>query len=257
MSIFNTLFITDIHHIFEATFEKPTKFPMNNRTSYGICFASFGEVIYKHNGCKYICNKNQAVIIPKGSSYSIECYSQGSFPLINFLATDDFVLNEFVEIPLKNPNIYINLLSSLSAEFANKNATGYATTLCLLYKIIAELSREGETQTNTAISNIMDYINANFCNTDLNNSSLALLSNLSVSHFRSLFKSTYKTSPMNYIQTLRIGKAKQLLINSQYSVSQIADACGFSSLYSFSRAFKSTVGMSPSEYSKENRIYVI
>ena len=68
------------------------------------------------------------------------------------------------------------------------------------------------------------------------------------------FKEKYGISPSEYVAELRISKAKELLLNEDINISEIAQECGFSSLYSFSRAFKENVGISPIKFRK---IYTI
>lgn len=46
--------------------------------------------------------------------------------------------------------------------------------------------------------------------------------------------------------------AKQLLSENLSKISEISERCGFSSVYHFSRAFSIRVGMTPSEYAKQN-----
>ena len=42
------------------------------------------------------------------------------------------------------------------------------------------------------------------------------------------------------------------MVSSGLNVSQVAQSCGYDSLYSFSRAFKKTTGLSPLAYKKVN-----
>lgn len=57
-------------------------------------------------------------------------------------------------------------------------------------------------------------------------------------------------SPMEYYMDLKIKEAKKLIREKNYSVSQISDMLGYSSVHIFSRAFKKAVGMSPTAYGK-------
>ena len=69
-------------------------------------------------------------------------------------------------------------------------------------------------------------------------------------HLRRIFKSAVNTTPVKYINYLRLEKAKNMLINSNYSVNEIAFSVGFEDAYYFSRLFKKEIGISPSEYKK-------
>lgn len=63
-----------------------------------------------------------------------------------------------------------------------------------------------------------------------------------------IFKEQFGISIINYLSGIRITHAKQLLRFSDKSIEQVGFACGISPLYYFSRMFKQTEGISPSEY---------
>lgn len=68
------------------------------------------------------------------------------------------------------------------------------------------------------------------------------------SHFTKVFKARMDIPPSSYLQDLRMAKAKEMLEQSSYSVTEIALSLNFSDLYAFTRAFKNYFGTSPSEY---------
>ena len=65
-----------------------------------------------------------------------------------------------------------------------------------------------------------------------------------------LFQDQLGMTPVEYINKLRIEKAKELLANSQDTIISIALQCGFGSLSTFYNFFRRLVGMSPTQYSK-------
>ncbi|MBE6647858.1 MAG: helix-turn-helix transcriptional regulator [Ruminococcaceae bacterium] len=93
--------------------------------------------------------------------------------------------------------------------------------------------------------------------TSINNSLLAQKCNLSKTHFRKLFLAKFGITPRQFIIDLRINQAKQLLATGPLKISAIAEACGFSSQYHFSRCFKAHTTMTPTEYMILNRNHVI
>ncbi|HEY9260180.1 AraC family transcriptional regulator [Chitinophaga sp.] len=71
-------------------------------------------------------------------------------------------------------------------------------------------------------------------------------------HFIRLFKSAYGKSPHQYLKSVRIEKAQQLLKEGK----TVADSCfsvGFQSLTTFSGLFKKVVGESPSAYAARHK----
>ena len=75
---------------------------------------------------------------------------------------------------------------------------------------------------------------------------------MSETHLRRIFASELGHSPAAYLAEIRINNAKRLLCEyPDYSVSQVSDACGYSSVYYFSTTFHEVVGCSPSRYREE------
>lgn len=64
------------------------------------------------------------------------------------------------------------------------------------------------------------------------------------------FRRDFGCSVMQFVINERLKKAKHLLLSTTYSVSEIAERCGFENVYYFSNTFKKTTGISPLEYRK-------
>lgn len=79
-------------------------------------------------------------------------------------------------------------------------------------------------------------------------SDLAAAAFSSPAHFVRRFKAAFGETPHRYLQRRRIERAKEMLRNTQTSVTEICFAVGFSSLGTFSRTFKHLSGASPSRY---------
>lgn len=67
-------------------------------------------------------------------------------------------------------------------------------------------------------------------------------------HLIRTFRRAYKQTPHQYLMARRIAKAKELLRNSELSITEICVTIGFESLGSFSTLFRNTVGISPRAY---------
>jgi AraC-like DNA-binding protein len=76
---------------------------------------------------------------------------------------------------------------------------------------------------------------------------------LSPSQLRLLFKRATSVSLGRYIELTRLTHAFFLLKNSDQNVSQVAYACGYKSIHSFSRMFKRHNGISPRAFRKRER----
>lgn len=76
---------------------------------------------------------------------------------------------------------------------------------------------------------------------------------VSESHLRKLFREHLKLSVGEFVRRTRINKACGLLRTSQLNISQVAEICGFSSVYAFSRTFRQQTGLAPSRFRNEAR----
>ncbi len=72
--------------------------------------------------------------------------------------------------------------------------------------------------------------------------------NFSRYHFIRLFRQAFHQTPHQYLTHKRIEKAKQLLAESDLTVTDVCLAVGFESLGSFSTLFRKAVGQSPTVY---------
>lgn len=83
---------------------------------------------------------------------------------------------------------------------------------------------------------------------DLSLSEVAKAVNTSTFYFCKMFKKATGLNFTDYISRVRIEKAKNLLINPNLRVSEIAYEIGFQSLTHFNRVFRKMTGQSPTEY---------
>ncbi len=70
-----------------------------------------------------------------------------------------------------------------------------------------------------------------------------------------LFRKKFDTTPMNFLQQLRIEKSKEYLEFSNFTISEIAESVGLSAPY-FSRLFNMKEGISPTDYREQARTVV-
>lgn len=76
---------------------------------------------------------------------------------------------------------------------------------------------------------------------------LAKQVNLSIPAFHTHFKTVTSTSPMQYIKTIRLHKARLMMIRENFNVEDTARCVGYESVSQFSREFKRLFGSSPIE----------
>ena len=99
---------------------------------------------------------------------------------------------------------------------------------------------------------LLDYIEHNLSEC-ITLDSLAQQAHFDKSYLIARFKESMGASPMRYVSHLRIERAKVLLATTDDSITQIAQAVGFSSIHYFSRFFKEKEGVAPIEYRQQRQ----
>ena len=84
-------------------------------------------------------------------------------------------------------------------------------------------------------------------NTEFGKDDFASAMNVSTSLLYKKIKSLTDQSPTDFIKMVRLDYALELLQNHKYSVTEISELCGFSSIGYFSTVFKKHFGKSPTD----------
>ncbi len=95
---------------------------------------------------------------------------------------------------------------------------------------------------------IVDYMHENI-GEKIRIKDLTDLSSFNKVTVTNLFKRSFGKGPIDYFIDMKIERAKLLLREKNYNITQISELLGYSSIHFFSRQFKIKTGMSPEEYS--------
>ncbi|WP_026810488.1 AraC family transcriptional regulator [Arenibacter latericius] len=96
---------------------------------------------------------------------------------------------------------------------------------------------------------VYDYVMDNF-KTKISLDEIASLLNMTPTSFCRYFKPRANKTFTRFVNEIRIGHARKLLLEDNFNISQISYECGFNALSNFNRQFKSIVKMSPHEFRK-------
>mgnify|MGYP005761175731 CR=1 FL=1 len=107
-------------------------------------------------------------------------------------------------------------------------------------------------QENPTIFLIKKYISQNYMKENLSVKDISAHVFLSTSYVCTFFKNETGSTLNQYITEYRMEKAKQLLMDSRYKISDISSRVGYSDGNYFGKSFKKHTGLSPSEYREKN-----
>lgn len=254
MDLFNEIVVTYLVNPPKVAYmEKGQVYQTVNRECFGLVLCLEGEAAYTMNGKTYVSNKNTALILPKGGSYSRLGVTEGLFAIVNFQAKE-LPDTDILTFPLQNYQECLEDFEKLRKLCLRQN--GHLKAYSVFYRLLEKVFAASMSKA-TPLDPILQYIEENLSNPDISNATLAKQMEISEIYFRKLFAAHYGVTPRQYILDLRMQKAKHLLTDTLLSVTEISETCGFSSIYHFCQTFKKRTGLTPKQYAQKNRSFKI
>lgn len=99
------------------------------------------------------------------------------------------------------------------------------------------------------IDNVISEIREHYME-DISLTSLSAKYNISLGHLSKMIKESLSVNFSDYIASLRIQRAKELLRDDRLSIQEIAEIVGYNDYFYFTKVFKRVEGISPSKYRK-------
>ncbi len=96
---------------------------------------------------------------------------------------------------------------------------------------------------------ITEYIMQNFTS-NITLPEAAAAANMGLTAFCNYFKSQFRVTFVEYLNTIRIGHACKLIAQNRQNIVEVAYECGFNNLANFNRQFKRLKNITPREYRK-------
>ena len=220
--------------------------------------------LYVLSGFAYYTFHNKTTKIEKGNVVFFSRVNEYSatFPSDNFKAIYVDFFFENTVTPLQN-EVFTSLnASSLENSFEKLNKLWISGNFSdkiycksLLYRIYSELARQTQnkympTERKERIERAVELMVENFSDAGFSVEQLGPFCHMSPVYFRNIFSQVYHTTPIAFLVSLRINKAKELLRSGHLSVAEIATLCGFNSTYYFSKKFREETGLTPTEFRK-------
>ncbi|MBR4304084.1 MAG: helix-turn-helix transcriptional regulator [Clostridia bacterium] len=189
-------------------------------------------------------------------SYEIEFDDELSYFYISFGGSGALPLLESMNISRTNCHFalpdrvldfWVDSIRRVNA--ANANPLTESVLMYTLSFVEQDTKAEKPAQTDK-FDMIIDYINHNFTSPDMSLGKVADIFYYTEKHLSYLFSAKMGVRFTQYISDLRIHYAKRLLKSGCTNISEVASRCGFGDRFYFSKIFKKTTGITPSEYVK-------
>ena len=258
------LMITDLLDVWEHSTDHWERKCFAQRHMDGLIYMITGTIDYTFSDRTERCAPGEVLLLRASDVYSGKKVgnSDNSFIVIDFNSDTE---KSFAAYPL--PTVFKpqdptgterkfrEILSFYQSGKPGKNLE----CLSRIYALTADLLREAAenqvlTEEESRALKFRRYADTRFSDPTVNVESMASAFSLSTVHFRRLFSEAFGISPHDYLFSLRMKKAEDILLHRpEVTVGETAAACGFTGTYYFSNAFKKVHGCSPKAYREAHK----
>lgn len=218
-----------------------------------------GIVIYNDDWeCQFSA---ETVVIPPSTPHKVESIGDSALPVGITVAIDKPLL------PLKEIDIlgwcdegaeFFRQTAAQAVYFFSGEGSGNKAALSALGSLLVSYISSFYPRTcSPAVKALREEIDLRFTDSTFSADTAIRKLPLNYDYVRKLFKKEVGVTPHEYLTRARMKRAKDVLLSgvtnrySDFSVTQIAEACGFAEPLYFSRVFKKYYGVSPSNYLKD------
>ncbi|MBO5312834.1 MAG: helix-turn-helix transcriptional regulator [Clostridia bacterium] len=226
--------------------------------SFELFLVTDGEMRVTINGAEYILRGGEAVLIFPNQAHSFSSVrAKYTYWLFSQELVKAFSTQVMYKVPVSN-----RLVPSRTAVSMLQGTREWDSLLkkkSALYAFLAEFDERAEyiekDRLNLSfLDRALDFVESNYKG-DCSLSSASNYLGYSYSYISKRFQKSFGISFNSFVNQYRISKACYLLKNTDMSILECSIECGYTSVYSFMRNFKSICKVTPSEY-REKRLVI-
>lgn len=253
--IFNDL-VVEVNY-FIHRISTPTWLIEESRIDFvDITYIVGGKAEYSVNSVNYPVKAGDLLCIPQGALRSATGFPDD--PVESYCVNGRMRLLSGGNIAIPFPVVshiglhpeIIDLYRALNAEWLSRDA-GYgmrvrATWLMVLQRFFQLLIYKNDpSMVDNRIKKVLRHVIDHYTD-PLTVQNMAEFIGLSPWYFGNFFKKETGTTFRQYLTSIRLNHAEDMLRSGEYNVSEVAAACGFSNIFYFCKVFKESRGVTPS-----------
>lgn len=251
------LYITALYRVIASSMNRHMKTAKkNSRPCDALAYVLNGECHYKFdNGISFTATEGDIVYLAAGSCYTMKILTDN----YSYIYCDFDFSEKCPDMSCRGAmgnrgEIETNMRQLLRAYTQNR----FTDSMSILYKIYGMLQTSISSDyvgkgARGQLEKSRQKIDRSYSDYSLSVNALAKEADFSEVYYRKLFKSLYHTSPSEYIVSVRLRAAEELMQFTSLPLKECARRCGFSSLQYFSRVYRKKRGITPSRWRKENQ----
>lgn len=237
------------------------------RNQFVLHYIQSGKGTFYCNGNSYRLGKGDFFLLKPGVETYYQADEKKSWSYYWIGLSGNKVFNYLQQSSLFNDTVLTGVTKDYVKKFTDKfsdiidlmglnnfntyyHLSLFEMTYSLLRLLITVSSDNGHstlTDKKRYVIQMKNYIDSNYSK-EIIIAEIANKMALNRSYLSRIFKEEYQMSPKNYLSNLRIEKAKQLLLDTDQSISTVSVEVGYKDVLAFSRAFKVHTNYSPSHY---------
>ena len=211
------------------------KWQARNRRDHFVGIKLCGSALHTFADKSFVLYGNCIYFFNQRDDYDVEVYESGTAYSVHFTTYEEIDTPSFC-IPIEQPDEFLSLLQK--AEQLHKSGEGgELLLLSTVYKLLATVSairQKKYAPSDARMHAAREYIDLHFQERDCMSRAVEQ-SKLSLRRFCDLFKQSFDVTPNRYLTLRKIQHAKSLLEMQSLTVTEIAELCGFSDVYYFSK----------------------
>ncbi|SFS74345.1 AraC family transcriptional regulator [Paenibacillus sp. BC26] len=257
-----------LYHVERAVYDK---FRLDMIKPYWtVSFVLEGQVESRTEGNVYIAGSGDVMIYPPQVPFSETATGKGIHLWMLIDMKDMTQLQFFHRFPVAQvvklldetayARVFDDLLGVWNGEHSPlRDYRAFSLTLQLLEYIVSSWIAAGSPGRPEVTSGegdrflqVVKYMEDNLGD-KITSTVLARILHLHPGYFNRAFKKLFGVSSMQMLRSMRLRKAAQMLVESDYTLAFISEQCGLGDAASISKTFKESFGRTPGQYRQSNR----
>ena len=214
------------------------------------------------NGEEFIQEKCNILIAKKGDiRYSVdefECFA------VHFSSDEaDKLLEKLPKVfKVFDSDAVLEIFKAMTSAYTTGTDSGILLSKAKILELVSLLLSESEKVATGKFSHYSENIFAacrfmeESFSSHITLSDIAAKAALSPNFFHTVFKDSTKKTPAEYLLNIRLTNAKNMLVNTDFPLSDIAVSCGFESQAYFCYVFKKYMNTTPKKYRNSKRLII-
>lgn len=208
-----------------------------------VCFRRPGQEVYSFGD--YDC---YIITLDFSKETPIADYSRNKASVLEPISDNGMITAIPTVFSVRRSKELLPLISALSEQSDKNTESSHMLLREILYLLNADICHRyyEEHNATTAIDDVFEYINKHYAEKP-SLDELAALSYMDKSYLCRAFKKRFGQSPIEAVIRLRLNHARDLLLNTDMTVKEIAIACGYNDTSFFIAQYKKAFESTPNE----------